>query len=32
MNEEVQLFTDDAIEKMEMALKHLSAELVKRRA
>ncbi len=32
MNEEVQLFSDDAVEKMEKALKHLSAELVKLRA
>jgi ribosome recycling factor len=32
MNEEVQLNTDDAVEKMEKALKHLSAELVKLRA
>ena len=32
MNEEVQLYTDDAIEKMEKALKHLSSELVKLRA
>jgi ribosome recycling factor len=32
MNEEVQLYTDDAVEKMEKALKHLSAELVKLRA
>ena len=32
MNEEVQLFSDDAIEKMEKALKHLSVELVKLRA
>ena len=32
MNEEVQLFTDDAVEKMEKALKYLSAELVKLRA
>lgn len=32
MNEEVQLFLDDAQEKMENALKHLSAELVKLRA
>ena len=32
MNEEVQLFTDDAVEKMEMALKHLSSELAKLRA
>ncbi len=32
MNEEVQLITDDAVEKMEKALKHLSAELVKLRA
>jgi ribosome recycling factor len=32
MNEEVQLFYDDAVEKMEKALKHLSAELVKLRA
>ena len=32
MNEEVQLFLDDAIEKMEKTLKYLSAELVKLRA
>jgi len=32
MNEEVQFYTDDAIEKMENALKHLSAELSKLRA
>ncbi len=32
MNEEVQLFLDDAVDKMEKALKHLSAELVKLRA
>jgi ribosome recycling factor len=32
MNEEVQLYTDDAVEKMEKALKHLLAELVKLRA
>ena len=32
MNEEVQLYCDDAVEKMEKALKHLSAELVKLRA
>jgi ribosome recycling factor len=32
MNEEVQLYTDDAVEKMEKALKHLSAGLVKLRA
>jgi ribosome recycling factor len=32
MNEEVQLLLDDATEKMEKALKHLSAELVKLRA
>ncbi len=32
MNEEVQLFLDDAAEKMEKALTHLSAELVKLRA
>ena len=32
MNEEVQLYYDDAVEKMEKALKHLSAELVKLRA
>ena len=32
MNEEVQLFSDDAVEKMEKALKHLSGELVKLRA
>ena len=32
MNEEVQLFYDDAVEKMEKALKHLMAELVKLRA
>jgi ribosome recycling factor len=32
MNEEVQLFLDNAVDKMEKALKHLSAELVKLRA
>ena len=32
MNEEVQLFTDDAVDKMEKALKHLSSELTKLRA
>ncbi len=32
MNEEVQLYVDDATEKMEKALKHLSAELIKLRA
>ena len=32
MNEEVQLFYDDAVENMEKALKHLSAELMKLRA
>ncbi|MDR1865741.1 MAG: ribosome recycling factor [Bacteroidales bacterium] len=32
MNEEVQLYLDDAVDKMEKALKHLSAELVKLRA
>ncbi|MDR2038963.1 MAG: ribosome recycling factor [Bacteroidales bacterium] len=32
MNEEVQLYLDDATEKMEKALKHLSAELLKLRA
>ena len=32
MNEEVQLFLDDAVEKMEKSLKHLSAELLKLRA
>jgi len=32
MNEEVQLVSEDAVEKMEKALKHLSAELVKLRA
>ena len=32
MNEEVQLYYDDAIEKMENALKYLSSELVKLRA
>lgn len=32
MNEEVELYTDDAVEKMEKALKHLSAELLKLRA
>jgi len=32
MNEEVQLYYDDAVEKMEKALKHLSAELSKLRA
>ena len=30
--EDVQLFTDDAVEKMEKALKHLSSELLKLRA
>ena len=30
--EEVQLYTDDAVEKMEKSLKHLSAELAKLRA
>jgi len=30
--EEVQLYTDDAVEKMELALKHLSTELSKLRA
>jgi ribosome recycling factor len=30
--EEVQLYVDDAVEKMEKALKHLSAELAKLRA
>ncbi|MDR0714374.1 MAG: ribosome recycling factor [Bacteroidales bacterium] len=32
MNEDVQLYLDDAAEKMEKALKHLSAELAKLRA
>jgi len=32
MNEEVQLFYDDAVDKMEKALKHLLVELVKLRA
>jgi ribosome recycling factor len=32
MNEDVQLYLDDAAEKMENALKHLSAELAKLRA
>ena len=32
MTEDVQLYTEDAEEKMEKALKHLSAELVKLRA
>jgi ribosome recycling factor len=32
MNEEVQLYRDDAVEKMEKALKHLSVELTKLRA
>jgi len=32
MNEEVQLYYDDAVEKMENSLKHLSSELVKLRA
>jgi len=32
MNEEVQLISEDAEEKMEKALKHLSSELVKLRA
>ena len=32
MNEDVQLFFDDAIEKMEKSLYHLSSELVKLRA
>ena len=32
MNEEVQLYYDDAVEKMDKALKHLSAELAKLRA
>ena len=32
MNEEIQLFLDDAVEKMDKALKHLSSELVKLRA
>ena len=32
MNEEVQLYYDDAVENMEKALKHLSAELAKLRA
>jgi len=32
MNEEVQLYFDDAVEKMENALKYLSSELVKLRA
>jgi len=32
MNEEVQLYYDDALEKMEKALKHLSIELAKLRA
>ena len=32
MNEEVQLYYDDAIEKMENSLKHLSSGLVKLRA
>jgi len=32
MNEEVQLYYDDAVEKMEKALKHLSVELSKLRA
>ena len=32
MNEEVQLYYDDAVEKMEKALKHLSSELAKLRA
>ena len=32
MNEEVQLYYDDAVEKMEKALKHLTVELSKLRA
>jgi len=32
MNEEVQLYYDDSVEKMENSLKHLSSELVKLRA
>ena len=32
MNEEVQLYYDDAVEKMEKSLKHLLAELAKLRA
>ena len=32
MNEEVQLYYDDAVEKMENSLRHLSSELVKLRA
>ena len=32
MNEEVELFSDDAVEKMEKALKHLMSELSKLRA
>ena len=32
MNEEVQLYYDDAVEKMDKALKHLSSELAKLRA
>ena len=32
MNEEVQLYYDDAVENMDKALKHLSAELAKLRA
>ena len=32
MNEEVQLYFDDAVEKMESSLKHLSSELAKLRA
>ncbi|MDR1666314.1 MAG: ribosome recycling factor [Bacteroidales bacterium] len=32
MNEDVQLYLDDAVEKMEKALKHLSSELAKLRA
>ena len=32
MNEEVQFFTEEALEKMEKALKHLSGELAKLRA
>ena len=32
MNEEVQLYTEDALDKMEKALRHLSTELLKLRA
>ena len=32
MNEEVQLYSEDAVEKMEKSLKHLQAELAKLRA